>query len=54
MLFYANSFGLSIEKETIESLSSCIVNAIVRDNETANQITLNNFSNLREEEDEPR
>jgi hypothetical protein len=53
MLFYANSFVLIIDRETLKLLHSYIVNTI-RGNETTNQTTMKNFPNFREEGEESR
>jgi hypothetical protein len=51
MLFYAISFGLSVEKENKKSLGSSVASDI-RDNETTNETMPRSISNPKEEEDE--
>jgi hypothetical protein len=51
MLFYAISFGLSVEKENKKSLGSSIASDI-RDNETTNETMPGSIFNPKEEEEE--
>ena len=51
MLFYAISFGLSVEKENKKSLGSSVASNI-GDNETTNEETMpKDISNPKEEEE---
>jgi hypothetical protein len=51
MLFYAISFGLSVEKENKKSLGSSVARDI-RDNETTNETMPRSISNPKEEEEQ--
>jgi hypothetical protein len=50
MLFYAISFGLSVEKENNKSLGSSVASDI-RDNETTNETIPRSISKPKEEEE---